>query len=66
MSRQSKERLDKYEQFKRQTELPACFKLKKLTDEEKLRALQRMSAAPTTSSSRTRTIAVKIEIRPDG
>ena len=45
MNRQSKERLDKYEQFKRQTDLPACFKLNKFTDEEKVRALQRMSAA---------------------
>ena len=45
MNRQSKERLDKYEQFKRQTELPACFKLNEFTDQEKVRALQRMSAA---------------------
>jgi len=45
MNRESKERLAKYEQFKRQTELPACFKLNKFTDQEKVRALQRMSAA---------------------
>lgn len=45
MSRESKERLEKYEQFKRQTELPSCFKLNKFTDAEKVRALQRMSQA---------------------
>jgi len=45
MNRASKERFAKYDQFKRQTELPACFKLNKFTDQEKVRALQRMSAA---------------------
>jgi len=45
MNRESKERLEKYEQFKRQTELPACFKLNDFSDAEKVKAIQRMSQA---------------------
>jgi len=45
LNRESKERIAKYEQFKTQAGLPACFKLNKFTDQEKVRALQRMSQA---------------------
>jgi len=44
LNRESKERLDKYEQFKKQSELPACFKLNEFTDQEKVRACANSAA----------------------